>query len=211
MTVKAPEETRARILQAAFEEIHRNGFQGASINAIVSSAGITKGALFHHFSGKNALGYAVVDEIIRPQVREVWIDPLRNRENPIQAFKEIFKDCREDMEKNPEQVLNGCPVNNLAQEMSPLDEGFRLRIESIFEEWRRVIAEAFARGMENGTVRQDLSPAATAVFLVSAFEGIVGAIKSSRSIPLAQHALTGLFDYLDGLASKSKNPGGFSA
>jgi TetR/AcrR family transcriptional repressor of nem operon len=203
MTVKAPEQTRGRILQSAYEEFHRNGFQGASINSIVTSAGITKGALFHHFSGKNALGYAVVEEVLKPMVRKVWVEPMIQCEDPIQALKDLLSCFREDMKQNPTIVLNGCPVNNLAQEMSPLDEEFRTRLEAIYDEWRGAIAAAFARGIENGTVRPEVSPAATAVFLVSAFEGIIGAIKSSRSITLAKHAVSGLFDYLDSLAPRA--------
>jgi AcrR family transcriptional regulator len=60
-----PEATRARILEAAFQEFYHHGFQGGSLNRIADAAGATKGALFHHFDGKNALGYAVVDEVLR--------------------------------------------------------------------------------------------------------------------------------------------------
>jgi TetR/AcrR family transcriptional repressor of nem operon len=67
---KAPESTRRRILAAAFAEFYKNGFQGGSLNHIVATAGATKGALFHHFAGKQELGYAVVDEIITPLLME---------------------------------------------------------------------------------------------------------------------------------------------
>ena len=56
---RKPENTRRKILEAAFAEFYKNGFQGGSINHIVEEAGATKGALFHHFKGKNDLGYAV--------------------------------------------------------------------------------------------------------------------------------------------------------
>ena len=59
---KLPLDTRGRILQAAFVEFYVNGFQGGGINNIIEKAASTKGALFHHFPDKQALGYAVVDE-----------------------------------------------------------------------------------------------------------------------------------------------------
>ncbi|MES2308852.1 MAG: TetR/AcrR family transcriptional regulator, partial [Verrucomicrobiota bacterium] len=62
MAPKHSDETRARIVQSAFEEVHRHGYQGASISQIIERAGITKGALFHHFKNKQELGYAVIDE-----------------------------------------------------------------------------------------------------------------------------------------------------
>jgi AcrR family transcriptional regulator len=52
--------TRDKLLKAAFEEIYRRGFQAASLDTILAKAGVTKGALYHHFPDKGALGYAVV-------------------------------------------------------------------------------------------------------------------------------------------------------
>ena len=50
-----PERTRERLLQAAFREIHRSGFQSASIDTILAATNVTKGALYYHFESKEAL------------------------------------------------------------------------------------------------------------------------------------------------------------
>jgi len=54
-----PQATRQALLLAAFEEIHEQGFRAASLDRILERAGCTKGALYHHFENKTALGYAV--------------------------------------------------------------------------------------------------------------------------------------------------------
>src|SRR5260370_11360926 len=121
---KAPEATRRKILAAAFEEFYKNGFQGGSLNHIVEVAGTTKGALFHHFAGKQELGYAVVDEIIGPLLKQRWLDPLTGSTNPIADLKRAFpRFVKEDIESRA--WPQGCPLNKLAQEMSPLGEGVR--------------------------------------------------------------------------------------
>jgi AcrR family transcriptional regulator len=61
---RAPEETRDAILTSAFDEMYEHGFQAASLSRILDRAGVTKGALYHHFGSKMDLGYAVVDEVI---------------------------------------------------------------------------------------------------------------------------------------------------
>ena len=61
---KATESARSRILRAAFEEIYRHGYQGTRVDAILAETGLTKGAFYHHFSSKQDLGYAVVDEFL---------------------------------------------------------------------------------------------------------------------------------------------------
>ena len=66
MTRKSnPEKTRKALLGAAFNEIYHRGYQAASIDEILKNAGVTKGALYHHFESKKALGLAVIDEVLR--------------------------------------------------------------------------------------------------------------------------------------------------
>ena len=75
---RVPDITRSKILEAAYQEIHVQGFQSASMSEILLKAGVTKGALYHHFENKMALGYAVVDEVVAAMLEEEWIGPLRN-------------------------------------------------------------------------------------------------------------------------------------
>src|ERR1700691_6799011 len=85
-TLRDPERTRERLLQAASREIYRSGFQSASLHTILAAARVTKGALYHHFKNKEALGYAVVEEVIFPNVRGQWVRPLQSAKNPIDAL-----------------------------------------------------------------------------------------------------------------------------
>lgn len=47
---------------------------------------VTKGALHYHFENKDALGYAVVDEVITDLTHKKWLRPLEEGENPIDAL-----------------------------------------------------------------------------------------------------------------------------
>src|SRR5690242_2300964 len=81
---RQPDQTRQKLLERAFEEIHRSGFRAASLDSILADAGVTKGALYHHFANKLDLGYAVVDEVVRPWMEETW-RPVSEASNPIDA------------------------------------------------------------------------------------------------------------------------------
>lgn len=198
--IKGPEATRRRILDAAFWEFYKHGFQGGSLNHIVEVAGATKGALFHHFDGKQQLGYAVVDEVIEPLLKERWIEPVTDSSNPIAGLKRAFRQfVKEDIKSGA--WLQGCPLNNLAQEMSPLDEGFRKRIDKLYVTWRKSLATALAHGIKAGTVRKDVSPRNAAALVVSAQMGIWGTAKSSQSEELMVQASEALCEYLDNLKS----------
>ena len=195
---KPSENTRRRILQAAFEEFYRNGFQGGSINHIVDQAGTTKGALFHHFDGKHDLGYAVVEEVIQPLIKARWLDPLANSIDPIADLKRTFRQFVKDEVANG-RLVQGCPLNNLAQEMSPLDEGIRKRIEKVYVEWRECLVAALARGIKAGKVRKAVPARNVAAFVVAAQAGIIGTAKNSQSEELMMQAGAGLSGYLDSL------------
>ena len=115
--------TRQVILQAAYEEIHVRGFQAASLSKILANTNVTKGALYHYFPTKLALGYAVVDEILAEHIQQHWVQPLLETDDPISSFNKII--VQSGVEITEEDIQCGCPLNNLAQEMAPIDEGFR--------------------------------------------------------------------------------------
>ena len=171
-----PERTRELLLQAAFREIYRSGFQSAGVDTILAATNVTKGALYYHFASKEALGHAVIEEIIAPCLRDKWLHPLRNGADPIDTLIGIVHATS----VRPEVVRGGCPLNNLAQEMSPLDEGFRKRLAKVFRQWQEGTAMALRRGQSQGRVRRDLDPEETASFLIAMYEGYVLLAKNAQ-------------------------------
>src|ERR1700678_2588703 len=175
-TSRNPERTRGLLLQAAFQEIYRSGFRSADLDAILAAAGVTKGALYHHFDNKEALGYAVVDEVISSNLHQKWVQPLRNVDNPVDVLIRIIQS--ESLKR--EDVERGCPLLNLSQEMSGIDEGFRRRTARLYKAWHDAMAEALREGQKRGVVRSDIDANETATFLIAALEGYVVLGKNSQ-------------------------------
>lgn len=195
-TKRQPDLTRQRLLESAFEEMHRNGFRGASLETILKETGVTKGALYHHFGSKAKLGLAVIDEIIRPFVRESW-QPLMTADNVIDGALALAR--RLTYERNDLALQLGCPFNNLIQEMSPIDEDFRALLNDILQEWRNGVVEALKLGQERGQVRANIDPVAMADFLISAIEGCVGLTKATHSDVFYKNGMQGLEQFLEQL------------
>jgi TetR/AcrR family transcriptional repressor of nem operon len=55
-------EARARLLEAARSLVRHRGFAATSVDELCAAAGVTKGAFFHHFPSKEALGVALIDD-----------------------------------------------------------------------------------------------------------------------------------------------------
>ncbi|MDQ8202429.1 TetR/AcrR family transcriptional regulator [Pelagicoccus sp. SDUM812003] len=197
--VRQPEATRAKILQTAFELFHQRTFSGTSVNEIVEKAGITKGALFHHFKGKLELGYAVVDELLREEIRLSWDEKLKNTDDPITRLREILRGFADEMRESPEMLCCGCPVNNLTQEMSSIDDTFRQKLQTVYADWIGAIENALRIGIEAGTVRSDISPSSVAATIVAIFEGSVGLIKVHQTLEFMDHLAKGIPVFLEGL------------
>jgi TetR/AcrR family transcriptional regulator, transcriptional repressor for nem operon len=191
------ERTRERLLHAASREVYRSGFQSASLDAILAAAGVTKGALYYHFDSKEALGYAVVEEVIAPNLRGMWLRPLQRVKDPIGALIGIVQ----GISVRPEDVRGGCPLNNLAQEMSPLDAGFRKRLAIVFDAWREAIASVLREGQTYGRVRRDVEPTDAAGLLIAMVEGYGSLAKNAQDPKVMKAGIRNIVDWLRSLRS----------
>src|ERR1700688_1325603 len=195
--VRNPERTRERLLQAAFREVYRYGFQSAGIYTILAATNVTKGALYYHFESKEALGYAIIEEIIAEITRDRWVLPLQRSKdkNPVDALIGIVQ----AIPARPRDVRSGCPLVNLAQEMSQLDERFRKRLEMIFHPWQEEIAMALRRGQSQGLVRRDLVPEETASFLIAMVEGYEVLAKNAQDAKVWNMGIRNIVGWLGSL------------
>ena len=189
------EDTRAGILLAAFNEIYHRGFQAASLTNILKNTGATKGALYHHFDNKLGLGYAVLDEVIRDTIRSTWIEPLETTDDPITVLKDTLLLAGNSM--TVQDVSRGCPLNNLAQEMSPIDDGFRDRIGELYQEWQDAIEVALDRGKAAGNVDVSVDSKDMALLFVATLQGCLGFAKSVQKLDTLMSCGQGLSDRLE--------------
>lgn len=198
-TERNPENTRKKILKAAFMEMHRHGYQGMRVDQVLKNTDLKKGALYHHFSSKQALGYAVLEELIEKKIEALWIEPLENFSDPLVGINILFKEVGNVW--NNDFFTLGCPLNNLAQEMSPIDEGFRKRIQSIFQRWRDALSAALRKGQEQGIVDKSINTNDSAMFILALIEGALGMAKNHQDKAIYESCCDELKRYLDSLRS----------
>ena len=169
------QQTREKILEATFDIMYQNGYQGMRVDQILQATGLAKGALYHHFKNKQALGYAVVEELLMQDIKRRWVEPLKNCDNPLAGIQQVLDN---ECENIPQNMLSlGCPLNNIAQEMAGIDMGFHQRIEAIYNLWSGAICQALTRGQQQNQVRTNINPMTVATFIISAMQGIIGTVK----------------------------------
>ncbi len=188
------ELTRQKILDVAADEIHQHGFQATSLSTILNRCGISKGALYYHFTNKLELGYAVFEENFVPVFLQTW-QPALSQEDPLEGLCEFFTSMCDSMVCS--EAVCGCPLNNLCEEMANVDEGFRLRILSMQEKLNALIVEALTR--VKCELRTDLVFSQIAFFIVATFHGATSLSKSSRNKELFQQVIAELCLYIRAL------------
>lgn len=186
------EQTRWRLLTAAYENMCKNGFYATKVDEIVAKTGLAKGAFYHHFPTKNELGYAIIDEILAAELKARWVTPLADSHRPLKTLIEMISQAAAcGME-----VEYGCPLTTFSQELCPKDPEFQKRLNNIYDLWRDTIADALRRARRVGEITAPINAKDTAAFIVSAIEGALSTTKSSGSCVTLQSAARGLLAYL---------------
>lgn len=82
------ETTRTQLLDAAMAVVQARGYQGATVFEVAKQAGVTPGALQHHFGTKTGLLQAVVDELVARNAAPhmAWPDPALPLAERAQQF-----------------------------------------------------------------------------------------------------------------------------
>ena len=176
-------DRRSQILDAAASLISQRGYTLTSVDDVIRAAGLSgKSHFYHYFKSKEELGYEVLNRQFErfaerglAVLREPMIDPLERLALFIDSLVAL-------------QAERGCkgvsPVGNLAAEMIDAHEGFRQRIEMVFERWsiqiQSLLWEARAQ------LHDDVDAARLARFIIATLEGALLMSRVKRDIGVMQ-------------------------
>lgn len=162
--------TRQAILQKAFELIYIQGYQATSIDDIIATTQVTKGAFFYHFKNKDEMGLAVINEVMMPVMDSGMVQPLASSHDPV---KDIYRMIKALLLEVPLlQAKYGCPAGNLTQEMSAVNNEFAKALALLAAQWQRVLEASINNGKKAGTIRTGVNAKQVAYFVMSGYWGI---------------------------------------
>lgn len=162
--------TRLTILQQAAGLVYRNGFQETSIDEIIGTTQVTKGAFFYHFANKEEMGLAMIHEVLYPGMYEVMVKPLMDGSDPLE---ELYLMMKHLLLKSPFlDVKYGCPAVNLIDEMASLSKAFHNALMQLFEQWQAAIIACLNRGKASGRIRKEVDVNQVACFVLTGYSGI---------------------------------------
>lgn len=180
--MKKAELTRLNILQKAYELIYTKGYQATSIDEIIATTKVTKGAFYYHFKNKDEMGIAVVNEVLSAATGyHFQLSAIIDRD-PVETIYQMMHELL--IENKFMKVEYGCPVSNLVQEMTPWHDNFREALKKEAAEWEKRLVTILENGKKNGFIRQDVNSVQATFFILSGYWGIrnFGKLQNDQSV-----------------------------
>ncbi|HEX8850423.1 MAG TPA: TetR/AcrR family transcriptional regulator [Gemmatimonadaceae bacterium] len=176
-------DRKAEILDAAARLIARQGYKQTSIDDVIKASGLCgKSHFYHHFKSKEQLGQEVLNRSFErfgerglAILREPLIDPIERLNLFIDSIvvAQAERGC-----------LGSSPFCGVAAEMADAGEGFRTRIDAVFDRWCDQIRSLLEQS--DGRLRDGVDAARVARFIIATLEGAVLMTRVSREIKVMQ-------------------------
>jgi len=179
-----PAGLRNRLLDVAFEAFATRGYGNTSMHDLNRLAGVTGGAVAHHFPSKKQLALAVIRERVGDAVEQTWIAPVVAADTALSGIKGVFQSIAAELDRRG--AVAGCPLNNLVLELSGQDADYRQALDLIFETWRKAIADKVRHDQLGGRL-SGLNADSIATLVIAVYSGAMAMAKSRQSAePLRQ-------------------------
>jgi len=193
--VREGRSTRDAILHAASRLIHVHGYNRTSLDDVLRESGAGKGNFYYHFKSKEDLGYAILDQIIGSFLERTLEPCFSDPDGPALEQIRCFLDRLLEMQR-ARNCVGGCPLGNLAAELSDVHEGFRARLTSVFAAWRERLTSVLRAAQQRGTVDAACRPESVADFLVASLEGAILLTKLTKDIAVMEQCVAETKRYL---------------
>lgn len=190
--MKKGERTRERIIRQAAPLFNQRGYEGSSINEIMTATALEKGGIYRHFRSKQELAAEAFDYAWAEAVkaRRHDIDTVANSVDKLKRYVANFVERRGS-------VPGGCPLLNTAMDSDDGNAVLRTRARCALENWQNFLSSIVAQGIKKGEIRRQVSKTKLANLMIATLEGAVMIGRLEQSLDALRDAQTHLNNYLE--------------
>ncbi|THK36436.1 TetR/AcrR family transcriptional regulator [Ensifer sp. MPMI2T] len=174
-----PQGVRRRIIDAAYDAFVSQGYIATGMLELRARASVSGGAMAHHFPSKRELGLAVIRDRVAEAVRQTWINPLHACADAPTAIDLIFGNIIDEL--TLKGSVSGCPLNNMAMEVSQHDPEMRDVLSEVFYAWHDALSEKFQADVASKRA-SDLNPSSLATLAIAAYSGAMAIAKACQDV-----------------------------
>ena len=167
MAINLPKEERqSQIMEAAMKVITRKGFSSARIDDIVNEAGLSKGAIYHHYEGKKDLFLALIDHWETQTFPDFY-----SRNGKERSASDTLRDFSEEIIKVFKTRSYVFQVEVEFWSLANQDEEIRKRSQELYEKIINLFELVIIKGIREKEF-MDVDTRITAIYILSVFQGI---------------------------------------
>lgn len=159
------------LLRSGIELLTEKGFNGTGLDEILKRVNVPKGSFYHYFENKEAFGCAVIDNYSDYFVKKLKGHLVNSRLPALEALYSFMEDAMQGMERF--DYKRGCLIGNMAQELGSSNEKYRVKLESVFRIWQKLIANCLNQAKQEGTLSMNADSDQLANFFWIGWEGAV--------------------------------------
>lgn len=170
------DSTREKLLKAAAVLFHEFGYNGTSVQDIVSKAGVPKGSFYNYFKSKEELAIAVSDAFY-PLVLAFL--NLEDSSSPVSRLRKYFVLTLKEMRRY--KYVRGCIVGNFASEITNATPALKNRVTEHLDEATRRIAVVISQAQEAKEIDPGLPTMDLARFILNSLYGAIFRSKTDQT------------------------------
>jgi len=180
------ERTRAFIIQQTAPVFNTHGYAGTSLTHLTKATGLTKGAIYGNFEGKDEVAL----EAFRYNMQGITgklSQALFKYDSAIDKLRALVNYYRSQFIKD--YLATGCPIVNLAPEVDDTHQELRSAVNVAIKKWYDTIVSIVNLGITNNQIAKGVNPNEVARQIISAIEGGILISKSTGDISFLTSAL----------------------
>ena len=182
----APVTARDKLLEAGIKLVRQQGFAGTSVDQLCGAAGVTKGAFFHHFASKEALGVALADYWSSSTGEFFAAAPYHHHPDPAQRVLGYI-DLRTELIGGPAESFS-CVAGTMVQEAFLSSDLIRAACNSsilgnaaaLEDDLAAALAQSGATGVTAASLARHIQAVIQGAFVLAKAEGKDGAAAAAR-------------------------------
>lgn len=184
-------ETRQRLLDSAQELMYSRSYSDVGVQEICKDAKVQKGSFYHFFPSKSALTVEVLEQLKMQMIQNILLPAFAKDLTPGKRFERFIEYAYQyqvQLKAEYGYVL-GCPMGNIALEMSTQDEEIRKKVEILFESIFYVFVDVLDDAKQAGELTQDANTIELAQAALAYGEGVLLLAKTKNDPEIVKRLL----------------------
>jgi AcrR family transcriptional regulator len=185
--------TMHRMQVRGLELFYKQGYYNTSVDDILKSLELSKGAFYHHFDSKEDFFISIIENLMVQKVYGMLIEPLEHQQEPVQAIIACFEEALLTAENN--EMDHGFVLGNFMTEFNGRNPEIMKYLNDLYKVWEVNLVSALQKAKSYGAIDRHVDIEAVVTYLIASFMGIRTIMVGGNARAMRYHFIQQLKGY----------------